>query len=252
MDHSDIKKNLRVLGFGHKEVKVYLALTQLGEAPASKIAKKADLPRTTVIGLLQGLADKNYLSAHKYKGATYFWIESPKAIKESLQNRIKVAEGLEGLLTDIYRSEADFPTAQVFDSKSAIRKFIESTVINLDKKSVILTIDTPHQGNYKKIMSEGMGDSLVELKNKKGIVTKSLVPYGSFDSISAEKIASQSIFIRELPQKIDFKASLWLTGDMLVLFSGKYPFIVSVRHKLITDSIRSIYDFLWEISKPKN
>lgn len=252
MDQNDIKSSLRELGFSSGEIKAYLALTALGEAPASKIAKKADLPRTTVIGLLQGLAAKKYLSAHQHKGVTYFWVESPRAIKESFQTRIKVAEKLESLLSDLYRSEADFPAAQVLDTKSAIRKFMEATIIGLEKKSVILTIDTPHQGNYARILSEGLGDSLVELKNKKGIITKSLVPFGSFASINPKKISSQSIFIRELPQKIEFKSSLWLTGDQLVLFSGKYPFIVAVRHKLITDSLRSVYDFLWEMSEAKN
>jgi len=55
-----LKKVLKELGFKDNEIKVYLALTELGEAPASKVAKKAGLPRTTTIDNLEHLENENF------------------------------------------------------------------------------------------------------------------------------------------------------------------------------------------------
>jgi DNA-binding MarR family transcriptional regulator len=247
-----IKNNLKELDFSSNEIQVYIALTQLGESVASKIAKKADLPRTTTIGILKNLESKNYLTSHAYRGKTYFWIESPKALEESLKNKIKIAESLNVFLSDLYRAEADFPSAEIYDTKSRVKKFIENSLISLNKKTTIFTIDTPGEGNYLKIFSEQFGNRLFELKNKKDIFTKTLIPHGSFATIDKNKLENQNIEVREMPRGVNYKSSLWIMGNKVVLFSGRYPFIVCVKHKLITDGMKSIYDFLWSVSEAKN
>jgi sugar-specific transcriptional regulator TrmB len=248
----DLKKKLKELDFSDNEISVYLALTKLGESPASKIAKKADLPRTTVISILENLEKNNYLSIQKYKGLTYYWIESPKAIKAQLLNKVKLAEELDGMLTELYRAEADFPGAQIYDTVSGIKKFVENLLNSLDKKTVIYTIDSPGNNNYLKIFSENFSDIMIDLKNKKSIATRSLIPSGAFQGINKRKLASQNIILREMPEAINFNSSLWIINDLLVLFSGRYPFVVATKHKIITESLKSVYDFIWAQSRQMN
>lgn len=248
----EIKKNLKELGFSENETKVYMSLTVLGESTAATAAKKANLPRTTVISILEKLAGKNYLSTHSYRGVTYYWIESPRTIKESLLNRAKIADELNILLTDLYRAEAHFPQGFVYDMKSNIKAFLEKSLINLKDKSIICTIDSPGQGNYSKVYSDNFGITLNELKKKKKILTKTLVPHGSFRTVDAKKIKIQDIIIREMPETIKFKSSFWIMGDMVILFSGNPPFISAVRHDVIVESMKSLYDYLWNISVSKN
>lgn len=247
-----IKKNLKELGFSENEIKVYVALTQMGESTAAKIAKKAELPRTTVIGILDKMKSESFLSAFHYKHSTYYWIESPKTIQNVFQNRIKIAQDLDGLLSGLYRSEADFPYAQILDSKASIRAFIEKSMVNLEKKSVIYSIDTPSAGNYTRIFSDDLYNSLLALKKKKGVITHTLVPFGAFKTIVPERLAIQPIVIREMPENLHFSASLRILKDTVVLFSGRRPFSVAIRHKLITESLKGIFDFLWSVSAPKN
>lgn len=245
----EIKKNLTELGFHENEIKVYIALTQLGEAPATKVAKKADLPRTTAISILNKLAQDGYLTTHRYHGVISYWVESPHAIASNLETKIKIAEELNTLLGDLYRSETHFPGAQIFDTKNSIRNFIEKTIAGLPKKSTIYTIDTPGAGNYNKIYSENIEHSVLSKKKTRDIFTKSLVPHGSIKSISPSKLSVQNIELRELPKEIEFNASLWLVDDLLVHFSGNPPFIVAIKHPIIVSSIKSIYNYLWQISK---
>ena len=200
-----------------------------GEAPAAKVAKKADMPRTTAISILEKLYAENFLSMHRYKGVTYYWIESPHTFRESMMTKLRVAEELGKSLGDLYRSEAHFPSAEVFDTKSGIRKFIEKFLGSLERKSILYTIDTPHEGNYAKIYSSKIENIIVSQKKKKDIVTYTLVPAGSFRIIEPHKIKNQNIVIRELPMGIDFQGSLWLGKNTLVHFSGTPPVFSSAQ-----------------------
>lgn len=233
----------------HNESKIYIALTQLGEAPASDIAKRAGLPRTTAISILDKLEKENYISIQIYHGKHYYWIESPHMVKEALLARVAMAEELNDLLTDLYRSEADFPYAKIYDSKQSIKNFIEKMILGMEKNSEILTIDNVRAGNYERILSEDFFYEMLSWKKKRGVITRTLVTHGSIPEISEKKIKSQNIVLRELPEGVDFISSLWIVKDMLVLFSGKYPFIVAVNHKVITESMKSVYNYLWNISK---
>jgi sugar-specific transcriptional regulator TrmB len=243
---------LKELGFKENETRVYVSLTQLGEATAAQVAKKADIPRTTAISVLEKLKGENYLTTNRYKGVTYYWVESPKTIVDSFENKVEAAKGLNGLLTDLYRCESNFPYAQVYDTKTGIKQFVEKTLISLKKKSIIYTIDSPNKGNYTKIYSENVENTMAKQKMKKGIVTYTLVPYGSFSKIADYKTENQVIKIREMPAGINFAASLWFIDDMIVHFSGNPPFVAAIKHEAIARSMKSVYDFLWNISEEKN
>jgi sugar-specific transcriptional regulator TrmB len=247
-----IKHNLSELGLKNNEINVYIALTQLGEATAAQVAKKTDLPRTTTISILNRLYGENYLTTHTFRGAIYYWIESPRTISDLLENKLHRANELNDLLTKLYRTEAHFPFAKVYDTKSGIRKFIELMLNSLDKKSTVYTIDTPEVGNYRKIYSDGTSQSLVEIKNKRQIMTNTLVPWPSYKKIDEYKITRQKIHLKEMPQGINFSSSLWLIKDMLVHFSGNPPFIVAIKHEAVVKSMKGIFDFLWSISKSMN
>ena len=247
----DIKESLKQLDFKPNEIKAYIALTQLGESSAAKVAKKADLPRTTVISILNKLAEESYITTHKYRGVFYYWIESPNVISNVLEYKVEIAKKLNKSLTELYRSEAQFPFAQVYDSKTSIRKFIEKTIANLKKGSTIFTIDSPNEGNYQKIYSDNIGNTITKMKKKKEIKTQTLVPYKSFADIEDYKIKNQDIIIREMPQAIDFKASFWIIDNMIVHFSGNPPFVVAIKHEDIVFGLKNIYDYLWQISEIK-
>jgi len=121
MNIKEIKDSLKDLGFNGNEIKVYIAVTRLGEATAAQVAKKSDLPRTTAISLLARLKEQHYIVDHIYKGVTYYWVESPRALARVFEQKLKLAESLNGVFAELYRPEASFPCVQTFDSKTAAK-----------------------------------------------------------------------------------------------------------------------------------
>jgi len=244
----DIKNYLKELGFNKNEANVYLVIAKLGEAKAAQIAKVAELPRTTVISILNKLAEENYITTHVYKGVTSYWIESPQALVDILNTKIAIAEKLKEVLPEVYHTDGRFPSAKFFDTKKSIKNFIEKTLNSLDGGSVIYTVDTPHEGNYSKVFSDDLEDIIFSIKKKRGIITKTLVPAGSLAGVSRSKISNQNILIRELPKNLEFKGSLWIIKDMLINFSGNPPFLAMIKQEAIVAGIKGIYNFLWSLS----
>lgn len=244
-----IEQYLIELGFHPNEVGVYMALTKLGEAKASTIAKTSDLPRTTAISILEKLKDHSYVTTNTYHGTTYYWIESPEVLVSIFQNKTRVAETLRELLRDLYRTDAHFPAVQVFDTKTNIRRFIERVLESVPKRSIIMTIDTPQDGNYAKIYPERIESLMFDIKHRRELQTHTLVPAGSMRGVVKSKLVQQSIVIRELPTDIMFSGSIWLLANMLVLFSGAPPFAVCIKHPGIVAGVRGLFEYLWLTSK---
>jgi hypothetical protein len=163
-------------------------------------------------------------------------------------NKVKIADELNTLLTDLYRTEATFPYGVTYDTKSSIKNFIEKIMIKQKNGSTIFTIDSPTHGNYTKIYSKDFVLMLNSLKVKKNITTKTLIPHDTFKTIDSYKLNSQNIIIKELPPEIDFGASLWILDDLIVFFSGNPPFITAIKHPLIYQSIKSLNNYLWNQS----
>jgi len=247
-----ISKNLIALGFNKNEVATYIALTGLGEAKAAAIAKRADLSRTTVISILERLEKEGLVSSNKYKGSISWWIESPHILKNIYENKVSIADSMVEELSSLYRADHIFPGTKVYDTKEGIKNFKERLLISLKKGSIIYTIDSPRVGNYQKTFSDEYNTVFLGLKKKRSIVTRTLVPSGTFATINRHKLADQNITIRELPPKIEFESSVWFTSDVVVFFSSKPPYLIALKNLAIYDGLKSIYDFLWQISDPKS
>lgn len=243
-----LRTTLKELGLRESEIEVYLALTKLGEAKASTVAKKVLLSRTTVISILGRLEELGFVTGHKYKGVVSYWVESPNVLKLTLENKINVVDHLSFLLSNLYRSDTSIPSVKVFDTKASVRAFIEKEIASLNKGDLIRTIDSPNLGNYQKVFSDEYYFALLAQKKKNSIQTKTLIPAGSIQEIEPEKLSKQNITIREMPKTILFQASLWLMGDKLYLFSGTPPFIVMISQDMIVKSMDSLYEYLWNIS----
>ncbi len=246
---NQIQSTLKELGFKTNEIKVYLGLTLLGEAVASRVAKKVNLPRTTVISILNLLTERGFVSCNTHRGAKYYWVESPQALEGHFLSQAQLATSLKDQLRDLYRHENAFPTAQVYDTKESIKNFIKNTISSLPRGTVIKTFDSPHRGDYTKILSDDTEFILLDQKTKNNLQTRTLISVDTEREINPNKIKRQPIEVRFLPKGVEFTSSFWVLPDKIVFFSGHPPFITAISHPEIIKSWESVFDYFWEVGK---
>lgn len=83
-----INEFLLELGLTGKEIKTYIALLELGNQPASIIAKRTKLPRSSTLVHLNSLAQKGFsIKSANVSNTTYFRPVKPSEIKNLLNQR---------------------------------------------------------------------------------------------------------------------------------------------------------------------
>ena len=87
-----LSKFLNSIGLEQNAQKVYLALLGFGDAPCSRIAKKAEIKRTTAYNVLENLIKQGLVSSYKERGVRRFVAESPSKIRNTLEAKIFTLE----------------------------------------------------------------------------------------------------------------------------------------------------------------
>lgn len=80
---------LKKLDLADKEAAVYLTCLELGSAPASQIARKADLLRPTTYLILESLIKKGLITRYRQGKKTMFMAEPPRQLLHLIDNQEK-------------------------------------------------------------------------------------------------------------------------------------------------------------------
>ncbi len=114
VDESLLLKDLQQLGLTPYESRVYIALTKLGTAEASKVIEISQVPQKRIYQVLQGLKEKGLITIEQIRGGSNLYTTAliPSQGIDHLQKTLinplrQAAERAEQNLTKIDRSLAD-------------------------------------------------------------------------------------------------------------------------------------------------
>jgi predicted DNA-binding transcriptional regulator len=122
-----ISKQLEELGMTTRISRVYLFLLQEGISGATKIARKLERPKSSVLDDLKWLAKQGFVSRHKKKN-TYIFSADPNLLKSAFARKRKEIERMEGraglLATELqtmYQVPSKKPQIEYLEGKSGVR-----------------------------------------------------------------------------------------------------------------------------------
>lgn len=124
MDYS-LLKLLEDSGFTEKEAKIYLALLALGPADVTEISKKADLKRSIVYVILEGLIKRGHASLLPDHKVNTYQAADPAMILMQLKNLAKNFSEMIPLLRTLKNRGRQRPKITYHESKEAIWKVYE-------------------------------------------------------------------------------------------------------------------------------
>lgn len=116
------------LGFSKGEAGTYLATLELGETTVARIAKKANLERTTVYSFLETLKKRGLISISKKGKRAIYTAENPKRLRSELEEKGKFIDAILPGLLSITNAIDKKPSVQYFDTKEAIYDIYRDTL----------------------------------------------------------------------------------------------------------------------------
>lgn len=229
---------LEKLGLDRKEVKVYLALLQIGESSVLEVSRKAKLGRTHTYEILDSLIAKGLVSFVTENRSKKFRAAEPVKIMHQLKEKeAAFMEVLPRLNKMSQLKKNKEPSVEVFRGTKGMKAMV-SEIFEMKKDYCILSADLRNT-NLQFFLAHFV-KSLEKENIHERVLTKK-----SFNSPK-----SKNSTMRFLPENYPFLATIIIYGDMVGTIVWSEPFLaIRIKSKELADTYRSCFEIMWAVSK---
>ncbi|EKE21958.1 MAG: Transcriptional regulator, TrmB [uncultured bacterium] len=241
---------LENLGLSEKEAKVYLALLELGQASAYKVAQKAGVKKPTTYVLLDDLMKKELVLKLPGVKKQMFVAKSPEDFFSIAQGRVNLAtsflpelmssmHGKNKVQTIYYEGLDGFKQANWHKMKENAGKELigfYASVENLDQKMIDITWQWTE-----------------DLK-KNNISVRGFVPTHETLADYRKNDKEYNREMRELPwEEYSAETSLDVLGSFvrIIDLTKDSPQAVIIENERTAKMVRQIFEMMWKLTSPK-
>ena len=247
-----IEQVLKNLGLLDKEPEIYLTLLKTpGAQPASVIATRANLNRTTVYKTLVKLVSKGLATKTQRHGATCFFAEDPenrlKILIDERQRQLGEMNQamLETLpLLTINEEDADsLPKIRYYEGIEGIKQIYEA-VLKMAK-------DQYRYGDITKIYA-ALGiytDEYIKKRNELGFKTHAIMPFYESERARLSRNTKENREVLYIPEKlfpIDGEVRIFGNKVAIISLRKESPIGVIIESDSIAKMFLSIYMLTWK------
>ena len=245
---NEITEKLKEFGLSEKEAKAYLASLELGDATASDISIKSNLPRTLVYDILERLIERGLISYSVKSNKKHFLAVHPKEFLGIIREKETAISSIMNELETIYKKEgAKRPKVEIYEGKEGMK-----TVMNDILRSEL-----------KEFLAYGSSRSSYELIpafmndwHKKRIKQKVIMKIIYNNTKQAKSMIKNFKSTLEytkykfMPIELESPTATIIYGDKVILQSWtKEPFAVMIKSKEMAENQRRYFEELWKIAK---
>jgi len=233
---------LQNLGLTNNEIKVYLALLELGDSLASLISKKTNINRSLTYKILDDLIKKGFVSYVIKENRKYFSASDPRKLIDILKEKeIQIKKILPDLLK-IKEPIKTAPKAEIFAGKNGMKTMLED-VLKTNKKIFIL--------GAKSYFSEKLiyyHPQWHKRRIKQKISMKILFESKETKIKKIKKI--KLVESKFLPKTITSKIMIAIYGNKVAIeLWFDYPTTIVVTDTDVAEGFKNYFNLLWELSK---
>jgi len=233
---------LQNIGFTEKEALVYLALMELGSGTVTDIAQRAKLKRSIIYIILEGLIKRGYVSEIPDTKINHYVAAEPTKILSDLKNKAANFKNLLPSLLAIYNKTTWKPKINYFEGKEGVQKIYR--YIEHVKKADFITAT----GRIAEYMPEEVESWITEKLSKTvPLVGRHLLSNTKIDRDFAKRLKGTSQQIKFLPRGLTLEMDVSIYENKVALTSlGEHLFIVVIESKELYNSMKTVFDLLWQ------
>jgi len=246
-----IYKSLISLGFSDKEVRVYLAVLELGRSTVARIARKGEINRTTGYDILSDLAAKGLVSISGKEPKQEYAAESPDSIKKLLEAKLEQdKKKLEAASKDLIpqlksiHNVSQRPQVRFYEGVEGLKQVYEDTLTSHEPIRAYANVDDMHKGvpNYF--------PEYYRRRTRSKIKIRAIVPA---NEAGRERASRDTEEIRESalvpPDKYYFSPEINIYDDKVMIASWREKLGIIIESKEIAEAMKTIYELSWAEAK---
>lgn len=235
---------LKQIGFEDREIKVYLALLELGESTVLPISQKAGLKRTYCYDILESLRKKELVSHIEKQGRRRYSAEDPSRIESLLQQKLADFAQILPELKSIHNQSPAKPKIRFYEGADAVM-MLSDVATNASELMAITDVEAIYRVFGDHI--NAIGDKVVR-KNQK---TRELVTRSNQFPDWTRNYRKPNQEMRYLPDEMRIDTDMLIYEDKLILmsYSGDIH-AVMIEGSQIVDTHKKLFELLWAATPP--
>lgn len=238
------QKFLSSIDLDEKSQKVYLALLRLADAPASVVAKRAGLERTTTYHQLEHLINLGLASSYRHKNMKRFVAENPRKIKNILESKISLFDEYLPELMKFALGEK-IVNLRLYEGEEGMRNIIEEELACCDKNVCSI-------GYWRDLIKVNGGKiSFTKRRLEKKVFSRCLRPKDDF--FSPGWVENQEKELRELrllPNSINLSGMIFIFDNKVTVITPEEEGIgFIITSDSFSKSAKAIFDLLWQTAE---
>jgi len=242
------------IGLTKSEVKVYLALLELGSTTKGPLIKKSGISSSKIYEVTDKLIDKGLVSYILKNHVKHFKGAPPKRIKDYIKEKKEKISEQEVKLEKIIpfleqkhiflKEEAD---AEIFRGWDGLETAYQDVVNNLSKGDMDYVFGASKGFDSKK--TRRFFDKYLNITYEKGIKIKAIFNKDSRNYHESSKSKKRHIEARYLDQTTPAEINIYKNKTLIVVLS-QTPLVIMIKGKEVADSFKQYFNIMWSIAKP--
>ncbi len=237
----DITETLKEIGLEEREIKVYLAVLELGESTVLPIARKANIKRTYCYDILDMLQKKGLVTYFEKNNRRRYTADDPTKLQDILKQRLDHFGQILPELRSIYNQPQDKPKVRFYEGKEMALQVAKE----LSQSKAYDAISSPD--HLIKFLGANVIEELAQQAIKKGIHARELYTRGGLPVSWGKYFKKPLMEIRYLPEGITMTSDIILYQNKLALISyGTEMHGIIIEGSGIVDAHKALFEMLWQ------
>jgi sugar-specific transcriptional regulator TrmB len=238
---------LSEIGLNSKEANCYLTLLSIGPNPASTIAKKCKINRSSCYSLMERLMKNGFTQQYIKGNVTYYTAVEPRCILDQLKNKkFEMEDKIDNLgnciaqfelLKNEYKGK---PRVVFFEGEAGVQNIMEDTLTS----STILRAYSSL--NELTDLFPSYWPNYYKRRAQKGVFVKAIYPANEFSYKHKLRDKEELRESKLIPKEFDFHMDIMIYDNKVAITSFKEKFGVLINSQDMSESQRNIFDFIWD------
>lgn len=231
---------LKTLGLGDYEARVYLVLLADSPSNATFIARKCNLSRSSVYTTLASLTERGLVSTTYRNNVKQFVAEDPSVLetllskeRDEIENKTKVLGSLSEVLMKTMAPLSHVPGTVFFEGQDGLKRVYLSMLRDAENGSTmyVLRDEFVWTPEWKFVFEQEWHNRVRRLKKEKNIKTKLIINDSAIErSKKAYYSSRKATEVRYLPKNKKLKDfSLYILDDMVSILSVENNNFVGIK-----------------------
>jgi sugar-specific transcriptional regulator TrmB len=237
---------LKQVGFTEREIKVYVALLELGKTTAGPIASRARLAHTKVYDTLQRLVEKGLVSYIVISKTKYFQAESPKEILNILDERRRNIDEVVKELELKQKYSFEKQGVVIHEGYNAIKSLFNRIISDL-KKDDFYYVFALRESYLEKTAPLFFSNIHKRLEEKKILDLAIANEFVRKEVINAYK-GNKNIQLRFIKQNLPVGVII-VKNKVIELIWGKLPTAIEITSSQIHRYYKEFFEEMWKTAR---